>query len=195
MRAGRFVLAYLAGFAAFSAARHDRRVLAYLVVVGGLALVVGRVGRRDPFSAGLRWAMAGAGLLHMGGGLLPSPDPAAPVLYETWVLGGVLKYDQLVHFGTSAVVTFAAWHVLGRWVDDRCQPSTRALLAAVGALGFGAVNETFEFLSALRFADALVGGLENVGWDLVFNSAGALAAAVHLAVARARPRRERLTPA
>ena len=44
--------------------------------------------------------------------------------------------------------------------------------------GFGAANELFEFLSALRFADAYVGGLDNAGWDLAFNSLGGLLAAI-----------------
>jgi hypothetical protein len=44
--------------------------------------------------------------------------------------------------------------------------------------GFGASNELFEFLSALRFPDADVGGLENTGWDLAFNALGGVLAAI-----------------
>jgi hypothetical protein len=52
------------------------------------------------------------------------------------------------------------------------------MLALVACWGFGAANELFEFLSSLRFTDAYVGGLDNTGWDLVFNTFGSLMAAV-----------------
>ena len=151
-------------------------------MVGGLALVLRRAHRLAGFSPALCGALAVCGLLHVAGGLLPSPDPAAPVLYETWLVPQVLKYDQVVHFSTTAVLTVALWAVVGVWIDHgRCGPAARALLAGLAALGFGAVNEGFEFLSALAFADNFVGGFVNAGWDIVFNTFGALTAGAWLA--------------
>jgi hypothetical protein len=60
----------------------------------------------------------------------------------------------------------------------RAGRGTRAAIALLACWGFGAANELFEFLSSLRFADAYVGGLENAGWDLAFNTAGSAIAAV-----------------
>jgi uncharacterized membrane protein YjdF len=120
--------------------------------------------------------------VHLCGALLQSPEPVIPFLYETWLVHGVVKFDQLAHASICAVVTVAVLEVLDRIVDPtQAGPLARALLAAVVTWGFGAANELFEFLSALRFHDAYVGGLDNTGWDLAFNTIGSLTAAVALA--------------
>ena len=174
-----FTVGWFAGFAAFGIARGDRRVVAYLVVVGLLTFVLTRIHRRVRFTPATGWALSVCGVLHMAGGLLPG----RPILYETWLVRPVVKYDQFAHFLISAVVTWCCWQVVDRWVDHRrCRPPARAFMAATMAMGFGALNELFEFLSALRFADAYVGGLSNAGWDLVFNFAGAVCAALWFAL-------------
>lgn len=185
-RVGVFTASYLALFAAWAAVRGDRRIVAYLVVAGVVAVVVRRAHRVARFSPRLCAALAGCGLLHMVGGLLPSPTRGAGVFYETWLIPGLLKYDQLVHFTTSAVVTVAVWQVCGRWLDlRRCPPAARAVLSVLAALGLGALNEAFEFLSSLRFTN-YVGGLDNTGWDLVFNAFGAATMGVFLACSAPR---------
>jgi hypothetical protein len=120
-----------------------------------------------------------AGAVHLVGGLLPSPEHGAPIFYETWLVPGVLKFDQAAHAFISAVVTVAVFQALGHVVDDRrAGPGVRAMIAMLVCWGFGAANELFEFLSALRFPDAYVGGLANTGWDLAFNSLGGVLAAI-----------------
>jgi hypothetical protein len=77
------------------------------------------------------------------------------------------------------VVTVAVFGALGHVIDDaRAGPGVRAIVAMLVCWGFGAANELFEFVSALRFADAYVGGLDNAGWDLAFNCLGGLLAAM-----------------
>jgi hypothetical protein len=172
----------LVGFVAFSLARGDRRVGAYLLVWALLAALVVAVHRRWPLRPATLWALLAAGWVHLCGGLLPSPERGAPILYETWLVHGVVKFDQLAHAGICAVVTVAVFEILEQVVDPaQAGPIARAVLAAVVTWGFGAANELFEFLSALRFDDAYVGGLDNTGWDLAFNTIGSLTAAVVLA--------------
>jgi uncharacterized membrane protein YjdF len=172
----------LVGFVAFSLARGDRRVGAYVLVWAVLATLVALTHARWPLRRSTLWALLAAGWVHLCGGLLPSPDRGAPILYETWIVHGVLKFDQLAHASICAVVTVAVYEVLGRVVDPtQAGPTARAVLAAVVCWGFGAANELFEFLSALRFRDAYVGNLDNTGWDLAFNTLGSLTAAVVLA--------------
>jgi uncharacterized membrane protein YjdF len=187
-----FAAGYVTAFTAFAAARGDRRVIAYLVVVGVLAAALRAVHRRHPLTDNVRWALSICGLLHLAGGLLPSPDARAPVFYETWLVDGVLKYDQLTHFTVSAVVTVACWQVATAWLDPhRAGPADHALVAGAMGVALGALNEVFEFLSALRFTDAFVGGLDNVGWDLVFNLFGALSAGAWLVLTSGSPGRPR----
>ena len=188
-----FVVA-LAGQAAavigFGVARGSRRVVAYLIVWSLLALLIRAGHRRWPLPQSTQIALAVAGAVHLAGGLLPSPELGAPIFYETWLVPGVLKFDQAAHAFISAVVTVAVFQSLGHVIDDdRAGPGLRAILAMLVCWGFGAANELFEFLSALRFADAYVGGLDNAGWDLAFNALGGVLAGIGCAVlAPPRPR-------
>jgi hypothetical protein len=194
-RVGVFTVGYLALFAAWGLVRAERRVVAYLVVAGLVALVARRAHRAVRFSPGVCAALAGCGLLHMMGGILPSPTAGAPVFYETWLVPDLLKYDQLVHFTTTAVVTAAVWQACGHWLHpDRSGPFVRAALAVLAGLGFGALNEGFEFLSSLAFHN-FVGGLENAGWDLVFNAFGAATAGIFLALSAQAPAPRPMQPA
>jgi uncharacterized membrane protein YjdF len=179
----------VAAVAGFGIARGNRRVIAYLVVWSLLALLIRAGHRRWPLPRATIVALVLAGAVHLAGGLLPSPEQGAPIFYETWLIPGVLKFDQAAHAFISAVVTVAVFGALHHVVDDdRAGPALRGILAMLVCWGFGAANELFEFLSALRFPDAYVGGLENTGWDLAFNTLGGLLAAIGC-VALAAPRR------
>jgi len=179
----------VAAVIAFGIARSNRRVIAYLIVWSLLALMIRAGHRRWPLPRATLVALTVAGAVHLVGGLLPSPQQGAPIFYETWLVPGVLKFDQVAHAFISGVVTVAVFQALGHVVDDRrAGPGVRAILAMLVCWGFGACNELFEFLSALRFADAYVGGLDNTGWDLAFNTLGGLLAAI-ACVGSCAPRR------
>jgi uncharacterized membrane protein YjdF len=169
----------VAAVAGFGIARENRRVIAYLIVWSLLALLIRAGHRRWPLPKATLVALTVAGALHLAGGLLPSPEAGAPIFYETWLVPGVLKFDQAAHAFISAVVTVAVFQSLGHVVDDeRAGPGLQAMVAMLVCWGFGAANELFEFLSALRFTDAYVGGLDNAGWDLAFNVLGGVLAAI-----------------
>jgi hypothetical protein len=185
----------VAAVVGFGIARGNRRVVAYLLVWSLLALLVRTGHRRWPLPRATLIALTVAGAVHLAGGLLPSPDQGAPIFYETWLVPGVLKFDQAAHAFISAVVTVAVFQALGHVVDDdRAGPGVRAILAMLVCWGFGASNELFEFLSALRFPDAYVGGLDNTGWDLAFNALGGVLAAI-ACVALLPPRHRARPPA
>ena len=173
----RFTAVYVAAFVAFSVARGDRRILAYLAVTGTAAAAIAAVHRRHPIKTNIAYALSLCGLLHLAGGLLPGD----PVFYETWLVPHVVKYDQLVHFTITATLTVAASRTL------RVPP----LHAVAIALAAGVGNEVFEYVSSLRFAgDVYIGNRTNAAWDLVFNTFGAAtAAAVLLATHESHPRR------
>ena len=177
-------LAVVIAFVGRGALSGDSRVWAYLTVVLVVTAIVAYVDRSVGFSDGALWLLVVAGTLHLAGGLLPDPTGDG-VLYDTWLLPGVLRYDQVVHMIGSAAGTVASWQLLGTWLDiGRTAPRTQATLAALAGLGKGAINEALEFLAAIRMPGTYVGGFENTGWDLVFDVAGVIAAAVFLVVAR-----------
>jgi uncharacterized membrane protein YjdF len=178
-RVGIASVALLAAFTAFSLARGDRRIVAYLLTWSLLAALTRAAHRRWPLPPATVGLLVAASGVHLAGGLLPSPDEGAPILYETWLVDGVLKFDQLAHAAMSGIVTLACFQLLGHLLDPtRAPAAVRAALAMLVAWGFGAANELFEFLSSLRFDDAYTGDLTNAGWDLAFNTAGSLTAAV-----------------
>jgi hypothetical protein len=180
---------YTAGFAGLAAVRSDSRLWAFLMVLGVVYVAVAATERAARLSPGVVWALAGLGFAHLSGGLLPSPTGAL-TMYETWLLPGVLKYDQAVHFSGSVIATFVAWQLLGRYLDlERTSVLVQAQLAAVVGLGKGALNEVFEFLAAASIPGMVIGDGANTGWDLVFNLAGVAAAAVWLATAGGARRR------
>ena len=189
------LVAQVVAVAAYGLAGENRRVVAYLVVWSLLALLVRAGHRRWPLPRATVAALVVAGAGHLAGGLLPSPDTGAPIMYETWLIPGVLKFDQLAHAFISGTVTVAVFQALGHVVDPRrAGPAVRAIIAMLVCWGFGASNELFEFLSALRFPDAYVGGMENTGWDLAFNALGGVLAAI-ACVALSAPDRVRVAPA
>jgi len=152
----------------------DRRVWAYLTVCLVLTAVVATAHAAAHFSRGLLAMLLVLGCLHLAGGLLPS---SGGVLYDYWLVDGVLRYDQAVHAFGSIAATWASWQLAGAYLDlGRTPPRVQALIACLGGLGKGAVNEILEFLSG----GTHVGGYANTGWDLVFDLAGCLAMAVYL---------------
>jgi hypothetical protein len=165
---------------AFAFARGDHRVYAYLVVTAVLVTGAALVDRRVRFAPPVLGLLGASLVLHLCGGLLPGRDEK--ILYDQWIVTGVLKVDQLVHFVACAALTIACWSIIGRWLRPGLAPAGPAFVAALMACGLGAVNELFEFLASLLLHDLDVGGQDNTGWDLAFNLAGALAVATWLSL-------------
>jgi len=179
---------YVSAFVAFGLVRHDDRVWSYIFVITVLLVTVGLIHGVAQFSRPITWALAVSGALHMAGGIMPSWQRGAPILYDTWLVDGLLKYDQLVHFVGTAVLTVAAWELLAHFLDfGRATAAGHAALAAMMGVACGAINEVYEFLSAQRFSGLHIGGFDNMGWDLVFNLAGAATTAVFLGISQVRP--------
>ena len=169
----------LTGLSVAAVVTGDRRVWAYVTVCLVVTALVATAHAAARFSTGLLGSLLVLGLLHLAGGLVPSPTG---VLYDQWLLDGVLRYDQAVHAFGSVCATWASWQLAGAYLDlGRTPARAQALIACLGGLGKGAVNEVVEFL----VGGAHVGGYENTGWDLVFDLAGCVAMAAYLALSRA----------
>ena len=163
----------------------DRQVWAYLTVCLVLTAVVATAHRAARFSRGLLSMLLLLGCLHMAGGLLPA---SGGVLYDYWIVDHVLRYDQAVHAFGSVAATWASWQLAGAYLDlSRTPARAQALLACLGGMGKGAINEVVEFV----VGGPHVGGYANTGWDLVFDLAGCAAMAVYLTQSRADRRTRR----
>jgi hypothetical protein len=182
-----FTLTYMAVALAASLRGHSGEFLLYVAVMAVLLVVVALVHLRVGLTTATLWGLSLWGLAHMAGGLMPVPAAwpvggKTPVLYNLWLVPGLLKYDQLVHAYGFGVVTWVCWQGLrgafsGHGVTARPTVGLLALCVAAG-MGFGAANEVVEFIATLLLPETNVGGYENTGWDLVSNTVGSLAAAV-----------------
>ncbi len=165
-------------FSGLALVRHDTaRLRPYLQVVAVLVVLTALADRAAHFSRPMVGALSSVAIVHLVGGLM-TPVGNAPTFYETWLIDGVLKFDQLAHAYGSAVITVAcARLVVGLLGPPKAHRWGLAFVAALMACGIGALNELVEFLFGLNNANLHAGGLENTGWDLAFNLLGAVVAA------------------
>lgn len=178
-----FNAAYLLVAAYFSLTNQNWEFIVYIIVVLVIGAIVMLMDRRVHFSTGLLWLLSIWGLLHMIGGLVPTPagwpiDGDKAVFYSWWIIPNLLKYDQVVHAYGFGVATWAAWQALKVGANVTKPTLGLMVLCALAGMGFGATNEIIEFLAVLGIPDTNVGGYMNTGWDLVFNAAGTIIAAL-----------------
>ena len=186
-----FVAAYLLAACVAAVISGNREFIFYIVIMLVLMAAVLAVHVRVRLSAGLLWALAIWGGLHMAGGLVAVPESwpingEIRVLYSWWIIpreggGGWLKFDHLVHAYGFGVATFLCWQALRGGARSIRPTFGVMMLCALAACGLGAVNEIVEFAATLMM-DTNVGGYVNTGWDLVANATGAAIAAILIAV-------------
>ena len=183
-------LGYLVAFVAFGLTSDMSQTgfyAVFMVVAFALAVMTYSHFRLRPLTL---WGLSLWGFAHMAGGLL---SVGGDVLYRFDLITGMLRFDQVVHAFGFGFAAAACWDVLGA-VITQDRSAARSVLALLGGLGFGAINEAIEFLVTRIDPSANVGGFVNTGFDLLFNTLGcALAAAVLYLTdpSRRRPHRER----
>jgi hypothetical protein len=182
-----FTLAYMAVSLIASFTLKNSEFVFYFVVMLVLIAAVTTLHRSNRLHIGALWGLSIWGLVHMAGGLVPTPaswpvDTDSHVLYNLWLIPGLLKYDQVVHAYGFGLVTWICWQSLRGAFASRgvaIKPTFGLLtLCVAGGMGFGAANEVVEFIASLTLSGTNVGGYENTGWDLVSNLVGSVVTAV-----------------
>ncbi len=177
-----FTVAYVVIFGSVFLASGNGEFIWYVfTLVFFLALIVATQ-RAAQLPAFILWGLAIWGFAHMAGGGVPVGDG---VLYSQVLLplagNGelvLLKYDQIVHFYGFGVATLVLWHLMRRNFPALDGTKTIYALAILGAMGLGVLNELIEFTAVLAFPDTGVGGYFNTALDLLFNTLGAITAAI-----------------
>ncbi len=161
--------------------------LAYIVVVLLVGAVMFTIHRWHPLPPSLLWCLSAWGLMHMAGGLVIVPDVWSTAgdtnaLYNLWLIGHVLKFDQFVHAWGFGITAWLCWDILRNMLAERGPapaPTVGKLTLCVAAsMGFGALNEVIEFTMTRLVPETNVGGYVNNSLDLVFNLFGALLVAL-----------------
>ncbi|HUQ70736.1 MAG TPA: hypothetical protein VM165_14500 [Planctomycetaceae bacterium] len=189
-----FTIAYMAPAAAVCLRGGNREFFLYLGVMVLLIGAVSAVHQAIGLHIATLWGLSLWGLAHLAGGLVSVPESwpheDSLVLYDWWLIPQRLRYDQVIHAFGFGLTTWVCWQGLSRAFTNRgvtAQPTLGLLtLCAAGGMGFGALNEIVEFLAVLTIPNTNVGGYINTGWDLVFNAAGCLIAAVAIRLASQR---------
>ncbi len=181
-----FTLGYMGLSLLTAISGRNQEFLFYFVVMLLLIAATVALHLRVGLHLGALWGLSAWGAAHMAGGLAPIPEswPSvgdSHVLYNMWLIPGLLKYDQVVHAYGFGLVTWICWQGLQAAFSDRglsVQPTVGLLiLCAAASNGFGAANEVVEFIATLTLPGTNVGGYANTGWDLVANLAGTLVVA------------------
>ena len=184
-----FAATYLTGFLVYGLVAHRPSTVAYTLTVSTIILLVAELDSRVHFSRVVLWGLAAWGVLHLAGGLIPVGDG---VLYNADLHVPTLHYDRLIHALGFGVATIAVWQSLRPHLAGHPEGRSVAVIAALGGLGLGALNEVVEFAVTHLSKDSNVGGYQNTGWDLVYNMLGCTVAAIF--VHRSARRRSRDVP-
>jgi hypothetical protein len=144
-----------------------------LVVLAGAAAVA-RVHLRVGLSTPTIWGLTAFALGHLAGGMVPVGDG---VLYQLWLVDGVLRYDNLQHAIGFGFVGRAIWEALQHRMapSEHDRPGIAMWIVVLGAAAAGSVNEIVEYLLTLVLPENQVGGYDNTARDLIANLVGGLA--------------------
>jgi len=181
-----FSLAYIVPFSLYYISIKDFEFLWYIAVLLIFLLLILFTVHKTHFTPLILWGLSIWGLLHMAGGAVPIGDG---VLYSYKLIDiagngefTILKFDQVVHAFGFGVATLVAHHLMApRWAPSASKTLLYVAAALVG-MGLGSINEIVEFIAVVTFPETGVGGYFNTALDLVFNSIGAMGAALFLAL-------------
>ena len=183
-----FNLAYIIPFTAYYIYIKNFEFLIYIAVLLALFGLVAATLRKTKFSYAILWGLSIWGLLHMMGG---GVRVGGSVLYAFRLIPIVdtpdyfiLKYDQLVHGYLYFVMTFVIYHLIKPHINKKTLGFILYVFIVAASVGIGAGNEIVEFMAVLFIKNTGVGGYYNTAWDLVFNTLGALLAAVIIGIRR-----------
>jgi hypothetical protein len=159
-------------FAYVGIARSQTFVWVYLpALAASVALAVAIDHFKGPIPNWLLWLLVIWASIHLAGGLAPDPSGQRSILYEWWLIDGVLRYDQVVHgYGIGAATATFAY---------AARSTARPLMwGFFWAQLLGIVNETVENVFAYFVEESNVGDWVNTAWDLGWHLIGSLVALI-----------------
>lgn len=175
-----FLVVYAIGFIILSFMDNNIEFLFYSFIMFLLSVIVVLFHKHIRLTSSLIIGLILISVLHTLGGHF---FIGSVRLYDLWLINGILRYDNLVHFIGYYVTTLIAYNLLFPYLEDRIRLNRifLSLLLIFIASGIGAFNEIFE-LSAVIFLNAgqQVGDYMNNALDLLFNFFGSLTACFYL---------------
>lgn len=175
-----FTIIYLFIFTMLAMKNKNYEFLYYTVIMSALILLIVIYHKRFHLSTGVMAGLTLLGAMHIFGGNI---YPWGTRLYDIWLIPGVFRYDNLVHFIGIFVATLVAYSLVHPHLDKRLGANKLllSLILVMIALGMGSFNELFE-LGAVVFLGAAeqVGDYMNNAVDILFNFFGSIAACIYI---------------
>ena len=181
-----FTMLYIAAAAVYFYMTGVKEFTLYLAVLLGLVAFVIWTLPRTKLPTWALWCLSVLGLLHaLGGGVIVNGD----VLYNLVLIpildngvNGITiwRFDQLVHPYGTAIAAIITYFFIAR--AAKLPRIWMVVIAALAAMGLGALNEVIEFITKLTIPNTEVGGYSNTAIDLCANAIGALAGSAFAAL-------------
>lgn len=101
-------------------------------------------------------------------------------LYDYWLINGLFKYDNIVHFWAGLILVFFVHTLVAKKIKLNIHYSLNFyLIIILISCGVGAIFEIVEFLGVIFFnLSKEVGNYNNNMIDLIFNLFGATVASI-----------------
>lgn len=181
-----FTIAYMALFAGIAVRISNYEFVYYLALMAVLVILVVVYHKSLHFGHGVIAALSVLGFLHVLGG---NTFVDGVRLYDTRFLGGLIRYDNIMHALGIFIITIALYSATAPHAAETIHHRHRliSLMVVLMALGVGALIEVVEF-GAVAFLDAQerVGDYWNNALDLTYNLVGSVAAVLLLSYAPLR---------
>lgn len=175
---------YLLAFSAYYLTIRNFEFLWYVVVIVFFLVLIVLTLKRTRFDGVILGGLSLWGFLHMAGGGVRVGESVLYRLPLIHLFGEgdslVFKFDQLVHLFGFGVATILFYHLLRPYLQPKANWIVVYPLIILGGMGIGALNEIIEFIAVVAIGSTGVGGYWNTALDLVFNTLGAIAAAVFI---------------
>lgn len=99
---------------------------------------------------------------------------AGTKLYDTWIIQGILRYDNVIHFygGIIAALLVYNWLIPNMNKNILTKKTMLFLILLLTAMGLEAFNELSEFSAFVMFTNTGVGDYVNNSLDFFFNLLG-----------------------
>lgn len=184
-----FTVVYTLTFTVNAFGDHNFEFLYYTFLMVALLCIVVMLNQQIHLGFFILFNLSLLGFMHLLGGNFFLADGSR--LYDMHFLGGLMKYDNIVHTFGTFTATLTLYSLVADFIDDRIRERYLlfSLLLVLMAIGIGTINELVEFLAVIFLGAAeQVGDYFNNSLDLFFNTLGSIIACIVIYVYRERPR-------
>ncbi len=175
-----FTVCYLVLFSIIASVQKNYKFLYWVGIMSVFIFIILVYYKRLHLSVSLITCLTIFGAMHIMGGNIYINSIK---LYDTWLIPGIFRYDNLVHTFGTAITTLIAYNILQPKMGNSRphRPFAFTLMLVLIAMGIGALNEVVEFFAVVFLgAGHAVGDYFNNQLDLVYNLIGSIIVAVFL---------------